>query len=348
MIRRLFFVFCSFFVSLLNLSCSDGFDLENFQNKLSNAVNTASSGIVSIYVETNKSTGVNDKSSTSRMGAGVIIDPTGTLVTTCSTIEGGKGFTVMYQDGCSLSAKVVGKDMETNIAILKTENHEHGCFPVPIEVGSITNTATIGLIMGHTNISKGIATSWGVLSQSWMGGDDFVSDPLYCIQTGELLTKSGTAVVDVTGKLIGICDNFVSGNRGVWTIIPSPTIVEVTNRLSTNGKIDRGWLGIRCQSPSKNSLHGDPNSPGVEVTEVVIGSPAEKSGISVGDLIIAIDGIDVNETSSLRRKVTGNKQAEVTTLKIHDGQGQERDLKVQLTSLTTDPKRQRHCPTRTL
>ena len=325
--------------------CADGFSLETFQDKLSKAVNIASSGIVSIHVETGEMIDPEDCFKKGRMGAGVIIDPTGTLITTCSTISDGKKFTVMFQDGCTHSASVVGMDMETNLAVLETDNHEHGCFPVPTEIGVIRETGTIGLIMGHTTISKGIATSWGVLSQSWMGGDDFVSDPLYCIQTGELLTKSGTAVVDVTGKLIGICDNFVSGNRGVWTIIPSSTIVEVAKRLSEDGKIDRGWLGIRCEPYPDGAKD---TASGVQVTEVVTGSPAEKSGISIGDRIVSIDGLVINETSLLRKKITGNITANFTALKIYSEAGLQKEIKLKLTHLSIDSDRQRHCPSRTL
>lgn len=347
LIKKIFVIIWSVLFVAFTQGCADRFSLESFQDKLTSAVNTASSGIVSIYVETRTAAHINDRSTSNRMGAGVIVDPTGMLITTCSTIENGIKFTVMFQDGCTHIASVVGIDFETNLAILKTENHEHGCFPVPIEIGSLRQSGTIGLIMGHTNISKGIATSWGVLSQSWMGDDDFLSDPLYCIQTGELLTKSGTVVVDVTGKLIGICDNFVSGNRGVWTIIPSSTIIEVAKRISSDGKIERGWLGVRCQSFSSNSRHGTTSRDirGVEVTEVVVDSPAEKSGITVGDIIVSIDGMDVKETSILRKKITGNKIADFTTLKLSNEDGELRDLKIRLTTLSSDPKRQRHCPT---
>jgi len=325
--------------------CADSFSLESFQDKLSNAVNTASSGIVFIHIETTVTTDGNVVTSSSRMGAGVIIDPTGTLITTCSAILDGKKFTVMFQDGCTHKATLVGMDMETNLAVLKTDNHEHGCFPVPIEIGLIRNAGTIGLIMGHTTISKGIATSWGVLSESWMGGDDFIADPLYCIQTGGLLTKSGTVVVDVTGKLIGICDNFISGNRGIWTIIPVSTIVEVAKLLSDEGKIDRGWLGICCEpypGGANNTLSG------VQVTEVVIGSPAEISGISIGDRIVSIDGLEINESTVLRKKISGISPVNLTALRIYDKAGQVKNIKLNLVKLSADPDRQRHCPSRTL
>ena len=337
-------------ISILLQGCSNNMSLESFQDKISSAVNSASSGIVSIYVVIQDNPDRANTSNSKRIGAGIIIDPTGTLVTTYTIIEGFQSLIVMYQDGCSHKATVVGIDKETNLAILKSGNHEHGCFPVPIELSSVRNAGTIGLIMGNTTFSKGIATSWGVLCDCWMGGDDFISDPLYCIQAGELLSNSGTAVVDITGKLIGICDNFISGNRSIWTIIPSTTIVEVAKRLTADGKIDRGWLGIVCQPDPNISLitAASANFRGVQVTEVLENSPAHLSGIIGGERIVSISGVEIAETSILRKKITGISPQDPTTLILLNNNGELREFDVKLTTLSYEPDRQRHCPSRSM
>ena len=87
---------------------------------------------------------------------------------------------------------------------------------------------------------------------------------------------------------------------------------------------------------------------GVQVTEVIENSPAQSSGINVGDWIVSIDGLEIKETSVLRKKITGNSSQIFTMLKLLNSEGEMKEFKVKLTTLANDPDRQRHCPSRSM
>jgi len=325
------------------IGCNSDLPLVSFEKNLINAVKKSGSGVVTIVVEL--SSNDQDKVPNERVGSGVIISSDGTIVTTHSVVEGGETFHVLFKDGCRHEGRILGVDRETNIALLITDTHEHGCFPVPMMEAEDSEVGSIGLVLGHNEVSKGIAVSWGVLSHTWIGGDDFWSDQLYVLQGGGMITQAGAGVVDVHGCLIGVCDNKINGHDGSWAVIPVSTLRKVEKVLKQDGSIQRGWLGICGEKPYQNPMYA---KPGVTISKVIDGSPAANLGVKRGDVILAVNDAAVQDVSSLRRKITSNKPGQTVKLKVSSAEQLEQIMDITLDELINSKKRQRRCLTRSL
>lgn len=317
--------------------------LVSFEKNLINAVKKSGSGVVTIIVD---SVGVDDDGTPiQRVGSGVIISSDGTIVTTHSVIENSDKIHIFFKDGCEHEGRILGVDQETNIALLMTDTHEHGCFPVPMMDAEDADVGSIGLVLGHSEVSKGIAVSWGVLSHTWIGGDDFWSDELYVLQGGGLIMQAGAGVVDVHGNLIGLCDNRINGHDGSWAILPVNTLRRVGDALKRDGSIRRGWLGVCGKKPYQTSSNAH---PGVTISKVMDGSPAAKLGMQSGDVILAVNDVAVEDVSTLRRKITSIMPGKSVRLRVSLMQNPEQVVDVTLDDLQSDSDRQRLCFTRSL
>lgn len=322
--------------------------LAQLQREISNVVAGARSAVVTVDVIP-ASEILSDAERSEWKGAGVIIDADGTIITTWGVVEGGKSFTVMFQDGCEAPAKLLGYDRETNIALLTTPPHEHGCYPLPAAVSrGAEEVGSIALVVGNTSVSKGVAAGWGVLAESWLGGDDFYSDPLYVFQTGDALTMEGAPVVGVDGRLIGICDNRIDGHNGAWTVIPAASLLRVAREIKQRGAVRRGWLGVSCVCGSQEQPTARSGCGYVRVMQVVADSPAERAGLTSGDKIVKINGEGVGDLGKFRRVVTGLGSGAELKLEVIAESGDTRNIVATLTEFTDDSSRPCLCSSRPL
>ncbi|MFC2150396.1 S1C family serine protease [Calditrichota bacterium] len=332
----------------LNLlaGCNRAPVLESLEKDIIAAVKDASSGIVGIEI-----TYAADDSGhvSSRWGDGVIIEEDGSIVTTQSLIEGATRIVVMFQDGCSHEGTVLGSDRETNLALVMTPAHAHGCFPVKIKTTDNPPTGSMGILIGHNWISRGVSAGIGLISQTWLGGDDFWSDPLCLIQTADQLVQPGVGVVNTQGSLIGICDNHAAESSGAWTIIPSATIKRVIEKLRVDGEIERGYAGLFCNCDLNDAhVNQPPEGGGVEILRVANDSPAMSAGIQPGDYVVSMDDKQALTANDLRLAITALLPGQKVQMGVVSEGGSKRIVTLTLGELDDYSNRNRRCTTRSM
>ena len=262
------------------------------------------------------------------MGSGVIVSGNGYILTNNHVVEGADEVKVQLTDDEEYVARVVGTDPQTDIAVLKIEGKD---LPVAkladsdaIEVGDVTFAIGNPLGVGKT-VTMGIvsATGRGGLNMIRGGYENF-------IQTDAAINRgnSGGALVDAKGRLIGIntmiiTDGRTTGNIGIGFAVPVNLAYHVMEGLVESGSVARGFLGVGIQDLDKDwmDLLKVEEARGALVNQITPGTPAEKAGIMLEDLIVEVDGLPVQSASDLRFKIAGKRPGEsVTVVVIRDGE----------------------------
>ena len=234
------------------------------------------------------------------LGSGVIVDPSGLVVTNHHVIEGMTDVRVALSDRREFDATIVLRDPRTDLAVLKIKSDEK--FPVlelgdsdRIEVGDFVLAIGNPFGVGQT-VTQGIVSA---LARTQIGINDYG----FFIQTDAAINpgNSGGALVDLNGRLVGINSAIYSrsgGNMGIGFAIPVNMVKGVIAAAENGGKsVQRPWLGARLQNVSKDiadSLGLDRPS-GALVVSVVPNGPGERAGLKRGDVIVAVDGQDVDD-----------------------------------------------------
>jgi serine protease Do len=234
-------------------------------------------------------------------GSGFIIEPDGVILTNAHLIEGAKKIIVKLVDKSEFEANVIGKDLPTDIALLKITGKQ----PLPtLSLGDSDNLQVGEWIMAVGNpfgldrsVSSGIVSAKGRHL-----GDAY--DRL--IQTDASLNpgSSGGPLVDLNGRVVGVSKAIVSqggGNIGISFATPINLVKEILPQLRTSGKVTRGWAGVAVQeiTPSLADTLGMEKPSGALVAGVIQGGPAQRGGMKVGDVIIEFDGKKVVDAMDL-------------------------------------------------
>jgi serine protease Do len=275
------------------------------------------------------------------LGSGVIISEDGYILTNNHVVEDADedGVTVAMQDGkTKYSAKVVGRDPRTDVAVLKVDAEKK--LPAltladsdKLEVGDVVLAVGNPFGIGQS-VSSGIISAlgrgFGILGAQ--GYEDF-------IQTDASINKgnSGGALVDVEGRLIGINQSIASpsgANAGVGFAIPINLARSVMERLIADGKITRGYLGVNLQpiTPELAEAFKLPDASGALVGGVQSGTPAAKAGILEGDVIVDFNGKPVTDSAHLRIMVGQTPPKTAVSFKVLRN-GQTKNFSVTLAEL---------------
>ena len=239
-------------------------------------------------------------------GSGFIIDKKGLIVTNNHVIANSSSITVILHDGTSLQAKLLGADKKTDLAILKVETDID---LKPVEWGN-SDDAKVGnwaLAIGNpfglaTTVTLGIVSA---KARDINAGpfDDF-------IQTDAPINRgnSGGPLFNLQGEVIGVNTAIYSpsgGSVGIGFAIPSSLAEGIVNQLIDYGKTVRGWLGVRIQTVTSDLAEslGLDRPYGALVATIIPDSPAEKSGIKAGDIILQFNNKEVTEMRKLPRLV---------------------------------------------
>jgi Do/DeqQ family serine protease len=258
----------------------------------------------------------------SSLGSGVIVDAQGIVVTNNHVVGDATEVKAALADGREYQADILLKDERTDLAVLKLKDGS-GDFPVldfadsdELEVGDLVLAVGNPFGVGQT-VTSGIVSA---VARTNLG----ISDSGFFIQTDAAINpgNSGGALVDVNGALIGINTAIFSrtgGSIGIGFAIPSNMVrTVVAQALAGSTSVARPWIGITCQEVTTDiaASLGVSTPHGALVTRVDPGSPAEKAGLEVGDLILAAGDRDVGSPAALdyRLAVTGIGHA--TTLKV--------------------------------
>lgn len=239
------------------------------------------------------------------LGSGVIVDPSGLIVTNFHVIKGGEQFTVALSDRREFEATLVLADERTDLAVLRIDNGKqklpHLTFrnSDAVEVGDIVLAIGNPFGVGQT-VTSGIVSA---LARTHVGASDYQ----FFIQTDAAINpgNSGGALVTMDGRLIGINSAIYSqtgGSIGIGFAIPSNMVESVVASARDGGRVKRPWFGAALQ-PVDNELAqslGLDRPGGSLIRDIYEGGPAAKAGLKVGDVIRAVDGFSVEDPQAVR------------------------------------------------
>lgn len=272
-------------------------------------------------------------------GSGFFVSDDGYIVTNNHVIEGGSDFTIVMHNGDELDAKLIGTDPKTDLAVLKVEAEEKFTYVSFAEKQSRVGEWVVAV--GNPFGLGGTVTA-GIVSAS---GRDIGSGPYDdFIQIDAAVNKgnSGGPAFNLNGEVIGVNTAIFSpsgGNVGIAFAISASTSQEVVDDLIKSGSVTRGWLGVQIQPVTKDIAEslGLDKASGTIVAEVQDNSPALKSGIESGDIILQVNGKDIKGPKELAREIAGFEPKETVDITVFRD-GSRQNLDVQLGALPKPDK----------
>nr|WP_314232497.1 trypsin-like peptidase domain-containing protein [uncultured Moraxella sp.] len=258
----------------------------------------------------------NGESDNTNLGSGVIISQDGYIVTNSHVISKADNIIVMLNDGRKATAKVIGNDVESDLAVIKVDLT--GLKPLGFREQS-TQVGDVVLAIGNPfgvgqTVTQGIISATGRTGLGINTVEDFIQTDA-AINPG----NSGGALVDAYGQLVGINTAIFSrsgGSMGIGFAIPTEIVKLVMNGIIKDGKVRRGWLGIELQSSMKDPTKLGDDTQGVEVMNVMPNGPAAKAGLQKGDIITAMDNKPVDDANTLIQMVARKAPNSVVNLQV--------------------------------
>jgi Do/DeqQ family serine protease len=266
------------------------------------------------------------------LGSGVIVSPEGYILTNHHVIDGAADIEVQLVDGRSASARVVGTDPETDLAVLRIDLRDLPAAvlgdPARLQVGDVVLAIGNPFNVGQT-VTSGIVSALG---RNRLGISTFEN----FIQTDAAINpgNSGGALVDVDGQLVGINTAIYSrggGNLGIGFAIPVDVAREVLVALVRDGRVTRGWIGVepRDLTPEFAAHLGLAAPRGVLITGVMHGGPAGQAGLLPGDVVVRVGEREVADTRQLLDAVAALRPGAEVAIGLQR-RGQQLDLPVRV------------------
>jgi len=267
-------------------------------------------------------------------GSGFVISSDGYLLTNNHVVKGATEVKVKFSDGADYTAKVIGADADSDVALLKISGDK--AFPflrlatedVKTHVGDWVVAVGNPLGLGHT-VTAGIVS--GI-------GRDIPDLPLEeFLQTDASINpgNSGGPLIALDGSVVGMNTAIIAGANTVGFAIPAQHISEVLPQLRENGKVARGYMGVEMASLPEAATQA---LGGVLIGGVMPGGPADKAGIQSGDVVIKIGDKDIENQTDVLRSVAGTapgKKLEVVVMR----KGKEKKLTVELMEKPKAPEK---------
>ena len=242
------------------------------------------------------------------VGSGFIVDASGLIVTSHHVVKGAESVTVTLQDGRKLEARVAGIDPKTDLALLEVDTG--GSLPV-VEFGNSDRTRVGDWVVAVGNpFGLGGTVTAGIVSGR---GRDIGSGPYDdYLQLDAPINRgnSGGPLFDRSGRVVGVNTAIFSptgGNVGIGFAIPANVAKPVIESLRTDGKVDRGWLGVQIQRIGETMAEalGLEEPKGALVASVMSDGPAASAGLRPGDVILSFAGEPLDTMKDLPRIVAG-------------------------------------------
>lgn len=273
------------------------------------------------------------------LGSGVILSEDGYILTNNHVVDGADEIKVaLADDKTTFDAKVIGTDPQTDIAVLKVEGQKLPAITLTdsdkLEVGDFVLAIGNPFGVGQT-VTAGIVSAKGRGGMGIVDYEDFIQTDA-SINPG----NSGGALVDAEGRLVGINTAILSrtgGNQGVGFAVPINLARYVMERLVTDGKVTRGYLGVMIQ-PVTEDLAKEfklQDQSGALVGEVTPDSPADKAGLKEGDVVVEFKGRKVADSRQFRLMVAQTAPGTKVTIKVMRD-GEEKTCTTKLGELSAD------------
>lgn len=282
------------------------------------------------------------------LGSGFIISADGYILTNAHVVDAADEVTVSLTDKREFKAKVIGSDRRTDVALIKINATGLPRViigdPNQLRVGEWV--AAIGAPFGFENsVTAGIVSAKG----RSLPRDNFVP----FIQTDVAINpgNSGGPLFNLRGEVVGVNSQIYSrtgGFMGLSFAIPIDVALDVSNQLRATGKVSRGWLGVAIQEVTRQLADSFslPQATGALIASIEPGSPAEKAGLEVSDVVLRFNDKIISSANDLPRIVAATRPGTRVNVQVWR-KGQQRDVSVILTELPAEKlpqQRQQRAP----
>jgi len=260
------------------------------------------------------------------LGSGVIVSPDGYILTNNHVVDGATDIKVSLSDRREFTAKVIGADAKTDVAVLKIDATNLPALTIgdssKVEVGDVVFAIGDPFGIGET-------ATMGIVSAKNRGFGGAIEGYEDFIQTDAAINhgNSGGAMIDLHGDLVGINTAILpgngGGNQGIGFAIPINMARAVMDQLVAHGKVIRGYLGVHIESvtPALAQSFGLHDAEGALIGDVSADGPAAKAGLKRGDVVTELNGQKVEDSNDLRLRVSQTAPGTSVDLKvIRDGQ----------------------------
>ena len=277
---------------------------------------------------------------TQGLGSGFLVDADGYIVTNNHVVDGADDVRVTLQDGAKFKAKVVGRDDKTDLALLKVDAGQ----PLPYVELAEGAKARVGdwvLAVGNP-FGLGGSVNAGIVSAQGRDIDSGPYDDYIQIDAPINRGNSGGPLFDAQGRLIGVNTAIYSptgGNVGIGFAIPADTVRAVVAALRTDGRVERGWLGVKIQPVTEElaAALGLKQASGVLVAGVVPDGPAAHIDLKPGDVIQSAGGQTIKDDKDLPKLVAATKAGTPLTLEVVRN-GELRQIEARVGAMPDDRK----------
>jgi serine protease Do len=257
-------------------------------------------------------------------GSGFLVSPDGVIVTNNHVVESGQSgkITVHLRDGRKFDAKLLGRDERSDIAVLKID-----ATGLPTVELADSDAVRVGQFAFAIGAPFDLPYTFTVGVVSAKGRSNLTRSTTYeeYIQTDAAINpgNSGGPLCDIDGRVIGV-NTLISGlNRGLGFAVPVNIAKDVATQLVERGRVSRPWLGIGIMGLAEGGDESMALFPGLDrgvvVRSIDFGTPASKSRLRAGDVILSVDGTEVNRASDLQREILSKKVGQTVDLDVWRG-----------------------------
>ncbi len=265
-------------------------------------------------------------------GSGFVVDAEGHIVTNEHVIRGADEVTVTFKDGQTAAARLIGQDDKTDLALLKVDMPK----PLPFVSFGDSEKVRVGdwIVTVGNPFGLGHSVNVGIVSASGRTIGAGPYDDFLQIDAAINRGNSGGPAFDVHGNVVGVNAAIYSpngGNVGIGFAIPAAIAERVVADLKSKGVVERGWLGVSIQTVSSDIAEslGLNKETGALISNIKRRGPADRAGLKVGDVILSVDGNEIDALRDLPRLVANIEPGTNAKLAVYRN-GVSRDVEVRI------------------
>jgi len=253
-------------------------------------------------------------------GSGFVITPDGYILTNNHVIHGARAIEVLFADGSTAPADVVGGDPDTDIALVRA--HTARLAPVDLGDSDALRVGQLVVAMGNpfglqASVTTGVVSALRRTLRATTGR--LIED---IIQTDAALNpgNSGGALLDSRGRVIGVNTAIIAGANATGFAVPINTAKRIIPDLMREGRVVRGYLGFAGQTvpfpKAAAARYGLSVPAGVQIVQIVPDGPAQKAGLRAGDVMLSVDGKEAPSVDAIHRILDGNSIGREAALRV--------------------------------